>query len=70
MTPQQALRDIVAKHSEVWVLDQLAADGVQVTQPTLNKIRHGDIRRTSYETGEAILRLWKRVKRQKRARTA
>ena len=70
MTPQQALRDIFKDHSESWVVTELKVNhGVEVSQPTLNKIRRGDIRRTSYETGEAILNLWKRVNRSKRVRT-
>ena len=67
MTPKQALADI-KRHmdcSEAWIIDELAAEGVSVSQPTLNKIRSGDIRRTSYDTGEAIMRLWKRVKRRR-----
>lgn len=43
--------------TEKEIAERLRARGVQVTQPTINRIKTGAIRRPSFEIGSALVRL-------------
>ncbi len=45
---------------EVEITDAVKAEGVEVTGATINRIRHGKIKRTGYDIGMALARLHER----------
>lgn len=50
------LRDSGMSDSEI--ARQITAEGIEVTQPTIWRIRNGRIKRTGYELGDALKRLY------------
>lgn len=54
--PAQILKELTSLGlSEQAIADRLKRRGVQVTQPTLNRIKRGEIKRPSYDVGAALL---------------
>lgn len=49
------------------ITDALRESGIDVTQATVNRIRHGKVKRTSYEIGAGLMRLHERFVQQKSA---
>jgi arginine repressor len=47
--------------TEVEITDALKEEGVHTTQATLNRIKTGAIKRTSYDIGTGIVRLHERI---------
>jgi len=61
MNPTHAIEQLRAAR----LTEKAIALRVGVTQPTINRIRHG-VMQPSWETGEALIRLAKKVTRSKR----
>lgn len=51
---------IVAGTNESQIVAALKADGVEVSLPTINRIKNGLIKRTRFDIGSALVRLHKR----------
>lgn len=69
MTPSEAIDSLrTADWSEVAIAAELRANGVQTTQSTVNRIRHG--MQPSYEVGKALIDLAERVQAERRAGAA
>lgn len=49
------------------IVEALKADGVDVSVPTINRIKNGLIKRTGFDIGSALVRLHKRRVRPGRA---
>jgi hypothetical protein len=58
---------IVAGINESQIVSELKADGVEVSLPTINRIKNGLIKRTGFDIGSALVRLHKRRVRPGRA---
>jgi hypothetical protein len=56
----QQLIDSGMKEREI--TDALREDGVEITVPTLNRIKNGKHRKTSFEVGMGLVRLYERRK--------
>lgn len=48
------------------IVDALKADGVEVSVPTINRIKNGKIKRTGFDIGSALVRLHKKRVRTRR----
>jgi hypothetical protein len=55
----------VADMSEVAITDAIRAEGTEVTAATINRIKTGHIKRTSFDIGAALMRLYERHVQQK-----
>lgn len=61
MTPQDAINILSdAGHSEADISRELRRFGVQCSQSTINRIKHGSVR-YSWDTGEALIRFAREV---------
>lgn len=66
-TPADTLRALISSGlTEQRIADQLAEQGVRITQPTINRIKRGVIRRPSFDVGAALLRLHRELADQPR----
>lgn len=69
MTPSEAINSLrAADWSEVAIAAELRANGVQTTQSTVNRIRHG--MQPSYEVGKALVDLAERIAAERRVGAA
>lgn len=51
---------VEAGMTEAAITEEVRASGVEVTAATINRIRHGKIKRTGYDIGAALVRLQER----------
>lgn len=57
--PQWLIVQLVdAGMTEMEITDSLNADGVDVTQATINRIKTGGIKRTGFDIGMGLMRLY------------
>lgn len=55
------IQDLIgAGMAESQIVAALKADGVEVSVPTINRIKNGLIKRTGFDIGSALVRLHKR----------
>jgi len=64
-SPETLVREIYEQYdlSESQIVAKLAELGVKTSQPTLNRIRHGKARGTTFELGAALLQLRDKLRR-------
>lgn len=56
------IRELLARDmSETEIVDELRAMGVRITQPTLNRIKTGVQKSTSFDIGTGLTRLHNRL---------
>lgn len=61
-------RLIKAGMTETEIADELRDEGIDVTQPTINRIASGTIRKTSFDIGMGLIKLHeRRIAQQQRA---
>lgn len=53
--------------NETQIVAAIKADGVEVSVPTINRIKNGLIKRTGFDIGTALVRLHKKRVRSRRA---
>jgi len=60
-TPKSVIADLQRSGmTEMQITEDLRQQGVEVTQATINRIKSGEIKRTSFEIGMALIRLQER----------
>lgn len=56
---------IKADMTEIAITDAIRAEGIEVTAATINRIKTGHIKRTGFDIGAALVRLYERHLQQK-----
>lgn len=64
-SPKSIIERLIARSgmTEEQIAEALRADGVEVTQATINRIKTGKHRKTSFEIGMGLVQLHKRRSR-------
>lgn len=63
--PRHLIERLLALNmSQQDIADELAKDGIEVTQATINRIKTGAIKRTGFDIGMGLVKLHQRVSAQ------